>query len=142
MNMDVNKLSGPELVKEYNARSGKPPIKRFGTIEDGRRRLKALLSNDNKPSVVAGLVGEFGVRPTTNRAKLLRKFEDVGLGRKVLREDLMMVLYRAKGKEHRGAFNQVINGLLYVIDTKHLPFRLAEEKNKETKEVTYAINRK
>ena len=135
---DINKMSGPELVKEYNARSGKKPIKRFGSVEEGRKRVKALLTGGKKKE--DGLVGEFGVRAGTNRAKLLKKFEEAK--RPIPRDDLMVALYRSKDKKWRGAFNQVINGLYDVISSKKLPFVLKEEKNKETKEVTYAITRK
>lgn len=140
--MDVNKLNGPELVKEYNKRSGKKPIKRFGSVEDGRKRVKALLNGQTTKPQEKGLVGEFGVRGTTNRAKLLRAFESHRLGSKVNRDELVHSLYRSKDKKHHGAFVQVINSLLIVIDKKKLGFKLTHEKDKATKEVNYVLSRK
>lgn len=139
--IDIKNMDGAALVAEYNKLSGKKPIKRFATVEEGRKRVKALRGASDKPKE-KGLVGEFGVRGTTNRAKLLRVFEGSSLGKKHVREDLMHSLYRSKDKKNKGAFNQVINGLLYVIDVKKLPYTLKDEKNKETKEVTYALSRR
>jgi hypothetical protein len=38
----INELSGPQLVEFYNARSGKPAIKKFRTRADGIARCKKL----------------------------------------------------------------------------------------------------
>lgn len=141
MSIDINKMDGAALVAEYNAKSGKKPIKRFSTVEEGRKRVKALRTTSDKPKE-KGLVGEFGVRPTTNRAKLLRKFEAAGIGKTVKEGDLMRALYGSTDKKHKAAFGAVVGSLAYVIKQSKLAYHVKKEKNKDTKEVTYAIVRR
>jgi hypothetical protein len=139
--LDVNKMTGDQLVAEYNAKSGKKPIKRFGTIAEGQKRVKALRTTSDKPKE-KGLVGEFGVRGTTNRAKLLRMFDKAGLNKPVKENDMMRTLYRSADKKWKAAFGAVIISLNYVIKQHKLSYHVKKIKDKETKEVTYALVRR
>lgn len=134
--LSVNKMTGDQLVAEYNSKSGKKAIKRFSTLEEGKKRVNALRSAKPKEK---GLVGEFGVRPTTNRAKLLRMFDKSGVNKPVKENDMMRTLYRSADRKNHAAFNAVIISLNYVIKQHKLAYHVKKVKDKETKEVTYAL---
>lgn len=134
----IDEMTSQELVSEYNRRSGQAPIKRFSDATTGRKRLAALMEKSQvvERKVEPGLVGVFGVRPTTNRAKLLRKLESA---QPVKREVLCTLLYGSADKSKIGPLAMVMKGLAHAIKTKRLPYDLRCAKNAETKEVTYAI---
>lgn len=137
--LSVNKMTGDQLVAEYNSKSGKKAIKRFSTLEEGKKRVNALRSAKPKEK---GFVGEFGVRSTTNRAKLLRMFDKSGVNKPVKENDMMRTLYRSADRKNHAAFNAVIISLNYVIKQHKLAYHVKKVKDKETKEVTYALIRR
>lgn len=80
-----------------------------------------------------------GVRSGSNRDKLFKRLEK-SLGSQVKVESLVTAVYGSENKEDmKGPLNMVMKGLISVISTQKMPFRIVKEK--EGREVTFGLHK-
>ena len=132
MSKSIEEMSGPELVAEFN-RLSPTKVKKFKDRASGIKRIKSLASGTSgKKSTatpaVAGVVGEFGVREKSNRAKLLGA---LGTGKQIPLGDLLAVVYGSRKEEMKSALTMVMKGLSITIQANKLKYEIKREKTKE-----------
>jgi hypothetical protein len=133
---ELSEMAGSELVAEFNARAlvrGQPPVKRFADRKTAIRRIQALdVTIPSQPAQrINGVVADFGVAPSSNRAKLLEALF-ANLGKQVPLEDLTQAVYGSTDKKYRSALNMVVTGLLALIKKKSLNFAIVKQKKENS----------
>jgi hypothetical protein len=162
-----NEMSGPELVRAFNAMAGSEsgkmlnvkPVNRFGDLVIARKRCEALASSirayesgmkaeENRDKVVAakrvkapvadGIMGEFKTNPGKYRGKLLNKLH-ANIGKQLQLKELVKAVYGASVDvdDCIGPLKMVMKGLLASIKKDKLPYKI--EKRKEDGVTSYGL---
>lgn len=143
---DFSKMSGPELVAEYNKRAtgaGLKPVKRFADRESAVRRVKELVTNSigggstaTAQKVPGGsgpskVLEAFGARKGTNRELLLLALAS-HFGQQVKVSALLQKVYGSTNDKNKGALKMVMKGAYDMIKKGRLSYEIKREKETDS----------